>query len=214
MNQHNLWSLPASGQYFEHDFGDEPPYDFHRRDKNEHTAQATALFTEMLCQIDPVMDAQLPVCYLYHAYLFALLDALRYQYMGAYIPVPTEKGLQLPMPTASAQFWKDEHNAVTLIKEFCERQGIDPNAPTCQHEQPATYSAKTEQRRDIYRKLGFRDAPYYPYATSTMAQADTFQPLPQSPVADSATAPEEGHAQQNGTTPDATGAVISTYEDM
>lgn len=157
----------------------EPVYGFHDRIKPVKSAAATAEFTEMLCQIDPRMDRSIPSCYLLHPYIFALLDALRAEYVFCYLPVRTKVGWQ-PPPCSYAQFkfWQDEDNAYNLIKEWCSNAGIDPLKPcdpAHHREDRAQYTQATSKRRAFTMEYGLTPTQYYPWQLSDVAAADQIE---------------------------------------
>lgn len=166
---------------------DQDPYPFHRRRRDPIAASATVEFTEMLCQIDRRFDALLPQDWPLEGYLFALMDALRAEYVSAYTrhheTRATTKGTFLlsvaPNPSrAQVIFWQDEDSTYRLISAYLD------SAPARQ-DGPADYTRQAVERRRRASELGLVPAEYYPFPPSRQSQDDA-DPLDDQPEDDGA----------------------------
>lgn len=166
---------------------DQNPYPFHRRRRDPIAASATVEFTEMLCQIDRRFDALLPQDWPLEGYLFALMDALRAEYVSAYTrhheTRTTTKGTFLlsvaPNPSrAQVIFWQDEDSTYRLISAYLD------SAPARQ-DGPADYTRQAVERRRRASALGLVPAEYYPFPPSRQSQDDA-DPLDDQPEDDGA----------------------------
>jgi hypothetical protein len=176
IDQINLFELPAA----QHNLHlDRPPYRFHRRQRDNLTAVATIEFTEMLCQLDSRYDETLPPCWFKHGYLFALMDALRVQYVSAYgvhtRKVMSKAGIsQIPdfplLSSWQADFWAKENLLLDFIRQYLENHPAGSYEDS--HSQPATLSPQALERRQAEALAGLAPVEYYPFDKSLIAYDD------------------------------------------
>lgn len=168
-DEHRMWHFENTAADL--DVSDQP-WPFHERTRHPKLATEVAEFAEMLCQIDPRMDKALPSCWMRHAYLFALMDALRTDYASAYARQMVHSGNdrygRVPDPSyMQFKFWQDERDALSMVDRFVHEQSIGQEGAD-DHE-PAELSEHTERRRRDERELGLEPTEVYPFWVNDQA---------------------------------------------
>ncbi|MBH9981093.1 MULTISPECIES: hypothetical protein [Bifidobacterium] len=144
-----------------------PPWRFDQRQRHVRTAGQVAGFAEMLCQIDERMDGALPACWMRHGYLFALMDALRSEYVYAYLEAPNKSPKDPRHSYMQTRFWMDENSILQMVKDYATARALG-NPDTDKHES-SQYSEKTRSRRESEKSLGIDVAECFPWDENGLA---------------------------------------------
>lgn len=143
------------------------PWRFDQRRRHVRTAEQVAGFAEMLCQIDQRMDAALPACWMRHGYLFALMDALRSEYVFAYLETPRRSPEGPSHSYMQTRFWMDENSILVMVKDYATARSLG-NPDTDKHES-GRYSEDTRIRRETEKSLGIDAAECFPWDANGLA---------------------------------------------
>lgn len=143
------------------------PWRFDQRQRHVRTAEQVAGFAEMLCQIDQRMDAALPACWMRHGYLFALMDALRSEYVFAYLETPHKNPKSPRHSYMQTRFWMDENSILQMVKDYASARSL--GNPDADKHESGQYSKKTSDRRENEKSLGIDAAEYFPWDANDLA---------------------------------------------
>lgn len=143
------------------------PWRFDQRQRHVRTAEQVAGFAEMLCQIDQRMDAALPACWMRHGYLFALMDALRSEYVFAYLETPHKSPKSPSHSYMQTRFWMDENSILAMVKDYATARSLG-NKDTDKHES-GRYSEETRIRRENEKSLGIDATECFPWDANGLA---------------------------------------------
>lgn len=173
-----LVDMPNAAADLELD-GDPWRFDLSRR--TTRAATQVAEFTEMLCVVDPRFDKALPANWMRLPYIFALMDALRCDYVASFIETKHlgSKGKTVRVPATPGEqqirFWMNEDRTHTMIREYIRGQGVD--ADPDKGERIDQVTPGTRDRREQERRAGVEPVEYYPFL-------NTRPPAPDPPAVD------------------------------
>lgn len=146
---------------------DAPPWRFDQRRRHVRTAEQVAGFAEMLCQIDDRMDEALPACWMRHGFLFALIDALRSEYVYAYMEAPKSNPKGPRHSYMQTRFWLDESSVMETIKSYASSKSL--GNPDIDKHEPGKYSQETAKRRESEKELGIDAVECFPWDKNDLA---------------------------------------------
>lgn len=146
---------------------DGEPWRFDLRRRGTRPATRVAEFTEMMCTVDPRFDQALPANWMRLSYVFALMDALRCNYVAAFIETRHigTKGSPVPVPAVPGEqqirFWMNEDRTLSMIREYIRSQGVEEDPDKGEGIDQVT--PKTRDRREEEHRAGVAPVEYYPY---------------------------------------------------
>lgn len=143
------------------------PWRFDQRRRHVRTAEQVAGFAEMLCQIDQRMDAALPACWMRHGYLFALMDALRSEYVFAYLETPRKSPKSPSHSYMQTRFWMDENSILVMVKDYATARSL--GNPDADRHESGRYSEETRSRRENEKSLGIDATECFPWDENGLA---------------------------------------------
>lgn len=147
------------------------PFQFHNKKRDTSTLTSTAEFVEMLCTIDERLGKVLPPQWMEYPYMFALMDALRCNYICAYAVVRTgQKVKSYPVPNEQqVRFWMNEDRVYGMISAYVHFLGISSTEVTDEiHKDEVPYS--TQQRREQESNVGIHATTYYSWINTQATQ--------------------------------------------